>query len=97
MCCLLWMWIDGLICLCFFNDTATTEIYTYCHTLALHDALPICISRLDGDVPVRRAIWNATGMSMASAPMFFTMAERMVTVPTSPRTCSRGEIGRAHV
>src|SRR3546814_5128031 len=26
----------------FFNDTATTEIYTYCHTLSLHDALPIC-------------------------------------------------------
>src|SRR3546814_3828853 len=26
---------------CFFNDTATTEIYTYEHTLSLHDALPI--------------------------------------------------------
>src|SRR3546814_2908725 len=26
----------------FFNDTATTEIYTYLHTLALHDALPVC-------------------------------------------------------
>src|SRR3546814_15789840 len=26
----------------FFNDTATTEIYTYSHTLSLHDALPIC-------------------------------------------------------
>src|SRR3546814_19791500 len=25
----------------FVNDTATTEIYTYGHTLALHDALPI--------------------------------------------------------
>src|SRR3546814_16723548 len=25
-----------------FNDTATTEIYTYLHTLSLHDALPIC-------------------------------------------------------
>src|SRR3546814_17985369 len=25
----------------FFNDTATTEIYTYIHTLSLHDALPI--------------------------------------------------------
>src|SRR3546814_17074140 len=25
----------------FFNVTATTEIYTYCHTLSLHDALPI--------------------------------------------------------
>src|SRR3546814_18941691 len=26
---------------CFVNDTATTEIYTYLHTLSLHDALPI--------------------------------------------------------
>src|SRR3546814_16182923 len=25
----------------FFNDTATTEIYSYGHTLSLHDALPI--------------------------------------------------------
>src|SRR3546814_19619196 len=29
---------------CFFNDTATTEIYTYVHTLSLHDALPIAPS-----------------------------------------------------
>src|SRR3546814_7278904 len=29
-------------CCFFFNDTATTEIYTYVHTLSLHDALPIC-------------------------------------------------------
>src|SRR3546814_17895282 len=29
----------------FFNDTATTEIYTYCHTLPLHAALPICALR----------------------------------------------------
>src|SRR3546814_19412800 len=27
----------------FFNDTANTEIYTYGHTLSLHDALPISI------------------------------------------------------
>src|SRR5215467_16346948 len=32
-----------LFCFFFFNDTATTEIYT----LSLHDALPICISRPD--------------------------------------------------
>src|SRR3546814_8691920 len=25
----------------FFNDTSTTETYTYLHTLSLHDALPI--------------------------------------------------------
>src|SRR5213594_3609238 len=28
----------------FFNDTATTEIYTSVHTLSLHDALPISAS-----------------------------------------------------
>src|SRR3546814_8976490 len=27
----------------FLNDTAPTEIYTYCHTLSLHDALPISL------------------------------------------------------
>src|SRR3546814_10395112 len=30
----------------FFNDTATTEIYTYLHTLSLHDARPIYLSAL---------------------------------------------------
>src|SRR3546814_20422 len=30
-----------LFCFFFFKDTATTEIYTYWHTLSLHDALPI--------------------------------------------------------
>src|SRR3546814_19188181 len=48
----------------FFNDTATTEIYTYLHTLSLHDALPISD---DQDAPAQgnlrltgqgaRAIW----------------------------------------
>src|ERR1043166_10274503 len=33
-----------VLCVFFFNDTATTEIYT----LSLHDALPICL-------PIRRA------------------------------------------
>src|SRR3546814_949278 len=38
------MLVDICILSCvvfFFNDTATTEIYTYLHTLSLHDALPI--------------------------------------------------------
>src|SRR3546814_9347452 len=35
----------------FFNDTAPSEIYTYGHTLSLHDALPIytrnsCVARV---------------------------------------------------
>src|SRR2546425_1711651 len=35
----------------FFNDTATTEIYT----LSLHDALPICRGGAPEDCPSRRA------------------------------------------
>src|SRR3546814_3045217 len=35
---------------CFFNVTATTEIYTYGHTLSLHDALPILEPRPCPDV-----------------------------------------------
>src|SRR3954467_16010201 len=38
--CLTHTYVCVLICFFFFNDTATTEIYT----LSLHDALPICQS-----------------------------------------------------
>ena len=34
----------------FFNDTATTEIYT----LSLHDALPICREPLEPSVPEQK-------------------------------------------
>src|SRR5690349_25052922 len=34
-----WLFFLGLFSFFFFNDTATTEIYT----LSLHDALPICL------------------------------------------------------
>src|SRR3712207_7163260 len=36
-------------CFFFFNDTATTEIYT----LSLHDALPICFQHRKGSPAVR--------------------------------------------
>src|SRR5690242_21479754 len=39
----------------FFNDTATTEIYT----LSLHDALPICWTRTSGkSCGSRRSVWR---------------------------------------
>src|SRR3546814_10548012 len=38
----------------FFIDTATPEIYTYGHTLSLHDALPIA-------PPVKSALMRGTG------------------------------------
>src|SRR6188768_3726253 len=37
----------------FFNDTATTEIYTSIDTLSLHDALPIATVTEDADVEAR--------------------------------------------
>src|SRR5881296_1254884 len=35
----------------FFNDTATTDIYTLLYTLSLHDALPICSTRRERNRP----------------------------------------------
>src|SRR5688572_33368006 len=49
----------------FFNDTATTEIYT----LSLHDALPICgaIGRRLDHVPVRGGRERAAGEQLEDA------------------------------
>src|SRR3546814_18320792 len=38
-----YFFVSFLFC---FNETATTEIYTYLHTLSLHDALPISCAGL---------------------------------------------------
>src|SRR3546814_21116231 len=48
----------------FFNDKATTEIYTYGHTLSLHDALPI--SRATGSVVIGRKIAARVGQGVAA-------------------------------
>src|SRR3546814_19921444 len=45
--------LNPLLCFLFFNDTYTTEIYTYCHPLSLHVALPISeiaslVAQIDG-------------------------------------------------
>src|SRR3712207_7152361 len=53
----------------FFNDTATTEIYT----LSLHDALPICRSRMRFPVAWKTAFAMAAGIpTMPSSPIPFT-------------------------
>src|SRR3546814_16868613 len=51
----------------FFNDTATTEIYTYGHTLSLHDALPICRKRRLRACPL--AHWSRTASSSRGRPL----------------------------
>src|SRR2546426_4018226 len=88
-------------CLCFFlfffNDTATTEIYT----LSLHDALPICLVKspkhsrfhlspflgIDRELP----IWRLNSASFRRGPPQTPMAP-----PTNCAThCSAGELGES--
>ncbi len=46
----------------------------------------IGMRKLEGGVFVRRAIWKATGIIIASAPIFFTKADSTVTTVTSTTT-----------
>src|SRR3546814_6813306 len=48
----------------FLNDTANTEIYTYCHTLSLHDALPaVRPGREEGAATAPSVVAAAAGAS----------------------------------
>src|SRR5256885_11620781 len=47
----------------FFNDTATTEIYT----LSLHDALPIPPAWTEAAIPAMALGWSAAGVKIGSS------------------------------
>src|SRR5213075_1484850 len=55
----------------FFNDTATTEIYTTRHTLSLHDALPIYF---DDRAAATANIWGYLWAKEAYGAMLFATA-----------------------
>src|SRR3546814_18633231 len=57
----------------FFNDTATTEIYSYVHTLSLHVALPIC--RLFTPLALTKtySMAAAAGLSVTLIPVLMIM------------------------
>src|SRR2546427_6395728 len=54
---MLWLSVFIVVYFFFFNDTATTEIYT----LSLHDALPISLRRHGDPVPHQRPVPPARG------------------------------------
>src|SRR5256885_8786543 len=67
---------NSIHCFFFFNDTATTEIYT----LSLHDALPICLLR--GPVPGANSPRPAATQPQKKAMIPVTQR----TVARQPRT-----------
>src|SRR5256885_16946228 len=87
----------------FFNDTATTEIYT----LSLHDALPICTAAGRGWLPrgylreKPRPIGAHEHTARAgSAGCVAVRSRRSIVCGPGPGVCAGGapvEIGRAHV
>src|SRR5258705_10761140 len=78
----------------FFNDTATTEIYT----LSLHDALPICVSRRGWTTPVpasfHRRRLGVDFADVASPPDLRAdlqrTAQRRAAVRGAPGAAARG-------
>src|SRR3546814_14425155 len=95
----------------FFNATATTEIYTYGHTLSLHDALPISVE-VDAEQPAarvehRRARIAAGRVEVGQQVDGLRLQCRIAgaaeialgdrRAQRRRRVERRGEIGRAHV
>src|SRR3546814_5378756 len=74
-------WLSCLLCcLCFSIDMSTTEIYTYGHTRALHDALPFCtVLRTAGKAG------TPPDRSGPSWPLSSGRTSRWLTSSTSPR------------
>src|SRR3546814_19350130 len=60
----------------FFNDTATTEIYTYCHTLSLHDALPIYVVDASEAASIITSFKLQTGIPLTRAEAAATPTPR---------------------
>src|SRR3546814_3014211 len=67
-----------------FNDTATTDIYTYCHTLFLHAALPI-----SGPDPGRHRLPQGPGAG-------FGDAQAAAAVPAQRPGRARGAAAARH-
>ena len=93
------------VCVFFFNDTATTEIYT----LSLHDALPICLTPLigkrggiAGDFTITRTgeesfLIIGSGMAERYHQRFWKEVPLPEGTSFESVTDKNCEIGRAHV
>ena len=74
------------LCFFFFNDTATTEIYT----LSLHDALPILVVTGGTDSALAAVCGSTTGMGATGSSFIFLTAALIFQRGV---TCEGGSIG----
>src|SRR3546814_16971264 len=83
----------------FFKEPATTEIYTYCHSLALHDALPICKPIRQVPDYADKAVLQRVEKQLANFPplVFAGEARRLREQLGAVAEGKAFQIGRAHV
>src|SRR3546814_18987303 len=98
------MLIISFICFCFFcvrcvlflDVPAATEIYTYCHTLSLHDSLPFsCAGR------GVRFVWGAAAAGRSESGVTLAAVAGFAASPSGASfsfgCVLKPEIGREHV
>ncbi len=71
------------------ETTMLGEVPTWVISPPISEPKAIGIRKTEGVTPERRANWKATGIMIASAPIFLMKAERTVTVITSSASCAR--------
>src|SRR3546814_12887193 len=88
----------------FVNDTATTDIYTYWHTLSLHDSLPISAYSNHAQTPVTGVVDGVIGRAAqfdGTAPLMLPASPSQALPAAGAFTFSAwvraDQIGRAHV
>src|SRR3712207_8514002 len=84
---------------CFFNDTATTEIYT----LSLHDALPICtiagLGALAADLPPNALVIFTAGQAGVhhAMPLDWVFGVDAFAIPQTDRKSTRLNSSHANI
>src|SRR5213596_4229290 len=84
--------MSGIVVFFFFNDTATTEIYTRPYTLSLHDALPISCPRGERGAWRAATTTTATGRAPGAAAAGQSSRGQLSREPTR-HGGERGDIG----